>query len=70
MASSIASSSSATAIRVVEVELLDDADEHVDATRRFREALPVSLSCSLLQAMEPTVLSGTVELALDTVELS
>ncbi len=70
MASSIASSSSATAIRVVEVELLDDADEHVGVTRRFREALPVSLSCSLLQAMEPTVFSGTVELALDTVELS
>ncbi len=55
--------------RTVRIELLDDDGERVVATWRFRNARPVSLSYSPLQAMESAVLIETLELAFDRVEL-
>ena len=55
--------------RTVQVQLLDDAGEQVVATWRFRQARPVSLSYSPLDALRPAVLIETLEVAFDSVEL-
>ena len=55
--------------RTVLVQLLDDAGEQVVATWRFRQARPVSLSYTPLDALRPAVLIETLEVAFDRVEL-
>ena len=55
--------------RTVKIQLLDDAGEQVVATWRFRNARPVALSYSPLDALRPAVLIETLELAFDRVDL-
>ena len=56
--------------RVVKVMLLDDDQRTVVWTWRFRNVRPVSLGYSPLQAMAPSLLIETIELAFDDVEIS
>jgi phage tail-like protein len=56
--------------RMVTVRLLADDLATVVMTWRFRNARPVALSYSPLNALDGSVLMETVELAFDTVEMT
>ncbi len=56
--------------RVVTVKLLADDQATVVMTWRFRNARPVALSYSPLNALDGSVLMETIELAFETVEIA
>jgi phage tail-like protein len=56
--------------RVVEVELLEETNADVAATWRFTGCRPVALHYSPLDALESAVLTETIVLAFDDVQLA
>jgi phage tail-like protein len=56
--------------RVVAVDLLDETNTQVAVTWRFTGCRPVALHYSPLDALEAAVITETIELAFDDVEMS